>query len=631
MPHLEETRRHEPKGEAPGGSLITRLAALAAIIFFLATAFRSGWKRAETDFPNYYTAAVMVRKGIPLRDFYDWTSFQRQMNYAGVERQLGGFPPQTPVVALSLVELTGFPVQTAKQIWLVLNFGFLAATVWLLAKLTQFSVAQMTLLAFSGFASLYTNFLYGQYYVFLLFLLTVAFYCLDRGRSIAGGFLSGLAFALKLYGGPLLLYFAAKRNWRAVAGFAAAAGCAVATAVTLFGWQDVYYYASQILPRGLRGENIDPYNSLNATFATFFRHALLKEPELNPQPLWDAPWLFFFLQPFVNLSILTLSYLGLERKRMASDRHDFAWFIIVILLLSASASSYTYFVLLLPVALLLQEAEPAERIYLIVSFVALTFPLRPGWIWAYPRLWVLLGLFLVVGRRYFRELSPKLVVGALVGVAIFSLLDARRQMVGYAAAPAQRFESVAFEKGAVFSSSPAVSKAGIFYQSMGKDRYVLRWLHDGQIEELAFEGHAFHPVAPSPDGPIYFELVAHGASTTMAFDPSTRNTAPAYLPDSVKPSDSVSSPDGRWAVFESARNGPKQIWLRNVTSGTVQLLTGGNCNSTSPVWELDSKAIIFASDCGRGIGLPALYRATVPGSPENSNLSSARASIPVFN
>jgi WD40-like Beta Propeller Repeat len=166
---------------------------------------------------------------------------------------------------------------------------------------------------------------------------------------------------------------------------------------------------------------------------------------------------------------------------------------------------------------------------------------------------------------------------------------------------------------------------------MGKDRYVMRWLHDGQIEELAFEGHAFHPVAPSPEGPIYFELVAHGASATMAFDPSTRRVAPAYLPDSVKASDSVSSPDGRWVVFESARNGPKQIWLRNVTSGTVELLTGGNCNSTSPAWELDSKAIIFASDCGRGIGLPALYRATVTGSPENSNLSSVRTSIPVFN
>jgi len=28
---------------------------------------------------------------------------------------------------------------------------------------------------------------------------------------------------------------------------------------------------------------------------------------------------------------------------------------------------------------------------------------------------------------------------------------------------------------------------------------------------------------------------------------------------------------------------------------------------------LDSKAIVFASDCDRGIGLPALYRAEIAG------------------
>jgi hypothetical protein len=34
-------------------------------------------------------------------------------------------------------------------------------------------------------------------------------------------------------------------------------------------------------------------------------------------------------------------------------------------------------------------------------------------------------------------------------------------------------------------------------------------------------------------------------------------------------------------------------------------------NSDSPAWELNSTAIVFASNCGRGIGLPALYRAEI--------------------
>lgn len=75
--------------------LMIRFAALLTFTIFLLTAFRAGWTRAETDFPNYYTAAVLVRHRQPLRNFYDWTWFERQMNYAGVERQLGAYTPQT--------------------------------------------------------------------------------------------------------------------------------------------------------------------------------------------------------------------------------------------------------------------------------------------------------------------------------------------------------------------------------------------------------------------------------------------------------------------------------------------------------------------------------------------------------
>ena len=46
----------------------------------------------------------------------------------------------------------------------------------------------------------------GQYYVFFLFLLTLAFYCLDRAKSMRSSLLCGVAFGLKLYVGPFLLY-----------------------------------------------------------------------------------------------------------------------------------------------------------------------------------------------------------------------------------------------------------------------------------------------------------------------------------------------------------------------------------------------------------------------------------------
>jgi Tol biopolymer transport system component len=71
------------------------------------------------------------------------------------------------------------------------------------------------------------------------------------------------------------------------------------------------------------------------------------------------------------------------------------------------------------------------------------------------------------------------------------------------------------------------------------------------------------------------------------------------------------SPDRKWVAYESAQTGSTQIWLRKRSTGETILLTGGNCNNTSPAWELDSKAIIFASDCERAFGLPTLYRASL--------------------
>ena len=63
------------------------LAALGALLaaHLIVVPFRQGWTRMGTDFPNYYTAAVVTLKHEPFRQFYDWVWFQRQIHYAGIE------------------------------------------------------------------------------------------------------------------------------------------------------------------------------------------------------------------------------------------------------------------------------------------------------------------------------------------------------------------------------------------------------------------------------------------------------------------------------------------------------------------------------------------------------------------
>jgi hypothetical protein len=588
--------------------LVKNAVALVAFLFVLAGPFRAGWTQTETDFPNYYTAAVAVRHHLPLRDYYDWTWFARQMNYAGLGTSFASYTPQTPLTMLPMVGLTALPVQRAKQIWMACNLIFLALTIWLLSRITRFSFVEIWLLAFCGYFSLRTNFLYGQYYLFLLFLLTLAFYFLHRKNGLFGGAVTGVAFALKLYGGPFLLYFGARRQWKALLSMTVTLLLLAALTIALFGFSGLHYYATQMLPRTLEGGSIDPYAPLVPTFSTMVRYFFMRETELNPHPLWHMPWLFFFLRTAVSLLIVVfLAYQAGTRRN--TERRDFALFTIAAVLLSTSTASYTFILLLLPIVLLLEEATPRQSLLLVVAYVQLTLPLHP--VWLFPKVWLLFALFIGAAWPALRQIRLRPALAATTAVAVLAVGDATLHMRSYSEEPPQRFQRVAPQEGAMFSSFPAISRAGLFYQSMGSDRYVLCWVHDNKNEVLSFSGHAFHPTV-APDGQsVDFELVANRTSTMMRFDPARRTTTPLALPVPPDTTGPVVSPDGKWIAFESAQDGPVQIWVRNVSTRVARRLTGGNCNNSAPAWDLDSKSILFASDCDHAFGLPALYRAPV--------------------
>jgi len=93
-----------------------RVLAIVGFVVFMGTAFRRGWTEPSTDFPNYYTAAALVRQHRPLRNYYDWTWFAREMNYASFETQLGAYTPQTPLTMLPMAALIGLPPQTTRRV-----------------------------------------------------------------------------------------------------------------------------------------------------------------------------------------------------------------------------------------------------------------------------------------------------------------------------------------------------------------------------------------------------------------------------------------------------------------------------------------------------------------------------------
>ncbi len=71
------------------------------------------------------------------------------------------------------------------------------------------------------------------------------------------------------------------------------------------------------------------------------------------------------------------------------------------------------------------------------------------------------------------------------------------------------------------------------------------------------------------------------------------------------------SPDGQWLAYSRQQGGVWNLWLRDLHTGEENRITRAECDDISPAWESDSKTLVFASDCGRSVGLTALHRQRV--------------------
>jgi dipeptidyl aminopeptidase/acylaminoacyl peptidase len=67
------------------------------------------------------------------------------------------------------------------------------------------------------------------------------------------------------------------------------------------------------------------------------------------------------------------------------------------------------------------------------------------------------------------------------------------------------------------------------------------------------------------------------------------------------------SPDGKRLAFSRRKWGSWQLVVRELATGVERQLTHTACNATLPSWE-DPHTLLYATDCGRGLGLSALAR-----------------------
>jgi len=163
--------------------------------------------------------------------------------------------------------------------------ALVVAIVVLLQSLTILSFRRIVMVTALS-VPLNKNFLYGQYYVLLLFVLTLGCWCYVRQKHFLSGLLIGLGFGLKIFPVLYLDTFCAREISRHSLAASSVLWVQAIASITVFGWQANRVLANQVLPWTLRGEGLDPYNLSSASIATLLHRLFITsrnefEPSLS--------------------------------------------------------------------------------------------------------------------------------------------------------------------------------------------------------------------------------------------------------------------------------------------------------------------------------------------------------------
>lgn len=686
------------------------VALMAGVVYLGGRTLPRAWEKLDTDFPNYYLTARLLREGYNTDRVYEWVWIQRQKDRIGIQKAdqpLVAFVPNPPFSALLVWPLTYWTPLTAKHIWIALNLALVVAVALLLQSLTSLAWRRIALLIVLTFP-LHRNLLYGQYYILLLVVFTLSLWFYVRQRRVPAGFLLGIGFGLKIFPALFLLYFLRKKDFKAAAGLVIGSAGAALASVAAFGVVLNRTYFLQVLPWALRGEVMDPYNLSASSLSALLHHFLIFEREWNPHPLLHVPVVFAMLHPLLQLLVLSPAILLAVPHDMHPRQLRLEWaaYLAGLLAISTMPASYHFTILILPMsimaAVLIEDKRFPALTFLLFLYLGIGFPL---WKTAFggarefmtaPRLflvisfclfsWVLLwqqqpfchyrrdlrvwstvlacililevaatvhhqrGIYDPASERLFTLPAAFLAVEPVAhndSILFISMLadgyhaaqrtddrvqlsDTGLDLLALTAAGDKLWVEEAGRESRIvsigsdlrggrlevdYAEVPVASRNGkrlaYLRSERGRSQMWLRALSDHVVDDKPITPPDLNVLEMSffPDNSLVFAAAKEHQAPHL-FLTQGHDALPQVIPVGEARYPSV-SPDGQWLAYARQSHGVWNLWLRNMQTAEETRITSADCNDVSPSWEADSKTLLFASDCGRALGLTALYRRRV--------------------
>jgi hypothetical protein len=543
------------------------LTAMMAAYFVFHT-LPAAWVTLNTDFSNYYLTALLSQEKNDTSRIYERIWLQRQKDHRDIDQRIISLGSITPFSTLAVRPFADLPPLAAKHCWLVVNLILAAAIIAVLRSLTQLALRRILLVA-SLSVPLSKNFLFGQYYVLLLFVLVLACWCYLHQYRFMSGLLIGLAFGLKLFPALYLIYFLRRKDFKAVAGgIIGGAGTTIAS-VVVFGWQANRVFVNQVLPWTLRGEAMDPYNLSSGSIATLLHRLFIYEPQWNPNPSIHAAWLFAVFLPLAQTLLFAPALLLAEPGDNSPMRLNLEWSAVLLgsLAISTLPASYHFTLLILPACLMWSAVEERLGSSGIVVFIVLYAAIGyPGWMtigamspWALlsvPRLYLVVALsvfayWLLASRKQEeagRSRDTWLWAGAFVLMMLLNISSGLRRQNGLDADYQWRLP---IEGSTLQENGPVIQNDTILFTAMVPTGYRTGAQGSDGVHFDADSG--IDQLGVATTSVERWTEKAGSESTIISSIPGREAIHQAESP--------VVSPDGRWLAYLREERGRNSIWL----------------------------------------------------------------------
>ncbi len=204
------------------------------------------------DFSSFYTAGVLVRRGLGAELYNRAAEWKVQQEFAPeVKRGRGPLPYiRPPFEALFFSVFARWPYPTALLLWTGFKLVLLVAIPFIVIcggswreTFPLWAVGFLSLGTFPVFIDL----LLGQDAALLAFLFAIAFWQVATGRGTSAGFTLGLAlFKFQLVVPFVAILWIAGRK-RVLPGFATSAFAVVAISAAIVGWRGLMQYPGYLL------------------------------------------------------------------------------------------------------------------------------------------------------------------------------------------------------------------------------------------------------------------------------------------------------------------------------------------------------------------------------------------------